>query len=283
MARPVEDTVHLPTLDSDKQTGWENQAFGFHGPIGSGKTTFACSVSEGYPDDFPSQIIAPDAEPIYNCTDVGFLSFDAGSVVGFKRRGIRVKNFDCVEFMTKPDVYKAHFKYPPSPLQTAQHGLNRLLSEGVKWLVVDTVSALDQALISYWFKSMSDEKDPRKVWGMIGNNHAAFSEEVMKLPTGLILLFHSKAVEEAKDDNADAKQETLSTANRGQICPQVSGQSKAMYLKNLNILGAVVSKKKVREIITGGSRRYETKNRFEGVIEDREFPHFRKMLRKVTG
>src|SRR5690606_20064089 len=89
---------------------------------------------------------------------------------------------------------------------------------------------------------MADERDNRKIYNAIGNQHSNFYNFCVKTPTRVIFLFQAKAEVESDDATQAARQETQTSVDKGIIGPHVTGRARGIYKRPLSMLGVVTTK-----------------------------------------
>lgn len=273
------------------------------GKYGAGKTMLAATIS----DDFKSLPIAKHKGPPNQVlNDLFWISFDEGATLGFRERGISVKEFDVHDWMSKKKC--SILTATEKALIELEKAVNHY---GIQWVVVDTVSQFDKGLEQYWVNILRqgknledlnpaevDDKIQIPAYKRMFNSHKMLQENLLNLRVGRIYLTHAKAIGTFKLGNPDeqAKQakarSALQTANAASLAeaglePDVTGKGAGGYLAPARLILFV---KKVRGVGNASSREvwaeptsegYTTKNSFELSIVGKQEPNLKKILEKI--
>jgi hypothetical protein len=246
-----------------------------HGPIGSGKTFLAGTMSQ-YHTSYPEKKWT-------HYKDMLWIPFDSGATDGFQHNNVDI---DCVPV---DDILAGK---EPMPGFDARHGsivsflsaLNKVLyklvqDSGYKTLVVDTVSTLNDDTVTYLDGQTDD------TWTLYRRNLAInkkFSMALRATGVTIIYLCHSTAPnKEATDKNKE-----VLMAGATEFVPDVPGKA-AGHLKrhaSVQIFVTRIVDPKTREstrFIELASKKGEGKNRFEGLLPAKSPPNLRPLIAKI--
>jgi hypothetical protein len=270
-----------------------------YGPFGAGKTTTAATVSENFPKGGLPTKKHSGAKPAHVLSDMFWLSFDKGATDGFRERGIAVPEFSVVRFMGDPKLWKkAGFGKAPNIRQAIEFGLNiatAAVAKGAKWVVVDTLTALDSALESYGRSHMptnnSGDDDTRSMFGAMFYGHKLFHDAVRSLGCGVIYCCHTKDIGDVSKMKPEEKRKliTLVAAGGAELMPALTGKGATVYKGDASLQLAIIAKEipnkggLERFAYTIKQQSYEAKNRFELSLEPVERPDLGAMLKKIKG
>lgn len=249
-----------------------------HGPPGVGKTWFAGTASEFWPE------LVPSAKRI-ELLDMLWFQVDAGATAGFAEQNIVLPKGHVI------DVRGA----------IAQHGLLKGLNGTMdlldqqcqklrpKYVVADTISMLDKFMVDYYEARcpMMDNGEPVPFWTFkqILMLHRRFYSRIMMAGAQVIFLCHSKVQAEIKGSNDFAKNASLGREARSvpggfDIIPEISGQARNLYVGNSNIEGVLKArimpgpgKQLMRFFYPQGSTNHEGKSRFTRSLKREEGPN----------
>jgi hypothetical protein len=148
--------------------------------------------------------------------------------------------------------------------------------KGAKWVVVDSASAINAALVAYYSK----RREGYKIWSAVKEGHEKLFNRISSLGCGSIFVFHPRAV---TSDDADKKRaESVQGAPPIEI--DISGQAKGMYRRNLSTIMLVQrdisAKTPTHWIYPRGKFGFEGKCRFHN-LEDKEPANLRQLLKKI--
>lgn len=197
-----------------------------HGGPGHGKTFFAATASEFWPK------VTPAAKKMA-LSDMLWVAFDAGAVVGFRELGIAIPNVIDVRWLMTPAKKGEEKPYARTILDAINivvAAASEQVSNGdIKWVVVDTVSMLDKALNDYWEKNCpstkSGAKDKFAMYRCIQYSHRLFHEAMQLLDCHVHFLCHTKARIEAAPGEDDQKNRQKAAALPGDndLIPDITG------------------------------------------------------------
>jgi len=275
---------------------WQSLRLVIHGKFGVGKTALAATASEYFPEKWPTER-HKGAEPKYVLKDMFFINVDDKATAGFRERGIAVSQFDLPYFMaTKEDESgfgwgPAGFSRAPTIMQAANFALNVAESMSPRFLVVDTVTALDRSFVHYWNANCpmrGGQKDTQSMYGEVRNWHSEFAEACRNVAPCVIWTCHSTVIAETSRDTpvSAAQKDVLRTAEGGFIAPDITGKGKSGYKAHASLQLAVLAKRTPqglqRYVSPIWTKDHETKNRWELSLGDTEEPYLRKMFQKIT-
>jgi hypothetical protein len=241
-----------------------------HGPIGAGKTTCALSA----------------------CADKSkmlWISADNGATDPFATRGIEVPEFQIIEFMSNPDLWRrAGFNKAPDIVQTmsfaSKYAANRVQAGITRWVVVDTPSTLTVYTVNYWDQRFPD--DGFKMWRHNLKTFQRFHETLKFSGAGIIYCLHSRPV-----DNSDAAKrkdnEIRLVADGGRFKIDMPGQAADLYKREASFQFYIKVEKEPGRKSTRKRVAYlacddgETKNRFEDCLPDKMEPDISLAFKRI--
>jgi hypothetical protein len=199
------------------------QQIGIIGPPGSGKTTAALSISDIFSGDIPAKKHTVLSDTFFISADKG--GFDTVRAYGYSAPGVDLSNIDPAVTDVSTELRKA--------LDTAIYGTQH---KGIKNIVVDTVSAIDNMLLVYAQRNF----DKYAMWNFILSAHTSLMHKLASTDATVVLIFHGKVIagdqlnQEGKDKLATRKKATMAEAVDTEI--EVSGQARGFYRKHLSLL-----------------------------------------------
>ena len=269
---PVDMSSHFRTSDEAELEG----AVIVHGTPGAGKTFFAASASEFFPDDMNDL----GQGKIRDLEDMLWISVDDGATAGFKAAKIRVRELDLRALMGEKGV------------PTALDMVRKLVStQKFKYVVLDTISQLDKYLGGYYAQIHADNPNTFSLYRDILARHRRLHQDLSLLEGQKIYLAHSKALMEASQATADQKNRAKAAAMAGADAIQVdiTGQARNLYLASASLvvyLAATVApgtgKREIKRIAYPyGGAGFEGKTRHQHILEYQEEPHLRHIFEKI--
>lgn len=267
MAQLVESKT-LPTVP---------KLVGLIGPPGQGKTTCAVSVSEGYAKG--------------DCSDTLLIAFDLDATVGLQARGINVPVFN---FAGIDDFTVLQKEIEDACKQIAV----RVKAGQTKNVIIDTVSQFDKVLLGYFQPTARDNFD---LYGSVGRWHQwLLLRQLLPLALSgarLIVTFQPRH-KFILGENEKAKKEKELQSSRNKAAGidaevdkllGVSGNVACeLYRAQISLLAAVAKTRKPGGydywLYTDGSPLgFESKNRFQELLEPREPADLLAVYRKIEG
>lgn len=263
-----------------------------HGKMAAGKTFFAASASEFWPEKLP-------AKPAIELSDMLWLQADRGACDGFRHNGLDVPIFDFVEFMSNEDIWRAavdirgqRYAQQPTIIQAMEYAtglVRRRYREGLtKWVVIDTLTTVDTHMIAHHQEITQGHQNKYEAYGRNLTAHRLFHTRMCATGCNIILLCHSKSAGDEKLESEQKKALTVQVSGDASFFPDLTGQAPKIY-KHDDTLQLVVkasvepkTKKLVRRVLVGhDTEGGEVKNRFEGLLDDVEEFNLRNILIKA--
>lgn len=250
------------------------------GPQDAGKTVLAASVSAKFPEVLPAK------EPV-SLDDIAWIGADKHSLQGLRMLGINVPyavdmNGLLSEGGAAKDVQEA--------LNLSMGAIREfVLKGGCKYVVIDTISAIDTLFCDFANKTATGPA----AYGLVAKLHQQLAG-IIRLPAHTIFLSHQKAV---IAQAADGKRETEEAKKNYQEQEGIEDGDldMAFYFKGLKTLyqahasimwelrndyqGVGNSAKKVRILYTD-RRGARTKNKYAHLTKAQEEPNLRKVFTK---
>jgi hypothetical protein len=251
-----------------------------HGAPGVGKTWLLLSFSKYWNDGGPAKL-----------NDILHIAFDSDAGVGARANGILVPTIDVRKLMTPPKAGEArpYAKNILEALQFISKSIRNAIASGVETIIVDTVSMLDKDLTGYWDMNCpttkSGAKDTRAMWTLLFNTHKRFHADLRFVNANLLIACHSKAVIESDTKEGADQALKMKAAGLPEIVPDLTGKSVNLYQGDASAIFYMTKKrtpsgfKRTLHTMTAGEAL--VKNRWEGLLEDEEEPHLRRIYDKV--
>lgn len=215
-----------------------------HGPTGVGKTFFAATASQFWPDELP-------AKKRTTLDDVLWCQIDAGATAGFEEQKIIVPHvLDFRGAISKYGLLKGVL----GMLDVMDRQVESLAP---KFLIVDTVSRLDKDVTAYYeSRTPVDDRTGKedKWWAfkqilvMHKRIHGRFAGSGLKI----IFLCHSKAQGEATTTAQVNQREAKAVPGGFDIVPEITGQARTLYVGDSSIEGVLKAR-----LVPGKERRFE--------------------------
>jgi hypothetical protein len=245
---------------------------GIVGPPGQGKTTATISLSEYAPATLPAK------ERIV-LKDMFYVVADKGGMDTIKAFGLDAPKLD----ISSTDPIKDNLPAILDKVVTAAEAAVKV--GGVKYVVVDTVSAID-SLISVYAKAHFDKYG---IFDFILAEHTKLLHRLSSLPATTCFLFHGKVI--AGDAlNADGKEKLDRTkkATMGSVADveiEITGQSRGLYRKHISLLLPIFKTqidKRTAEynFYPRGAFSFEGKTRF-WMLDDKEPANLKQLIEKI--
>ena len=283
-------------LQSSDEQSIKNIQIILHGQPGSGKTTTAVSASSYFPDKLPDKKCS---KITHKLEDMLFLAYDKGATIGLKERGISVQQFDVRSFRGDERQWIREFDTRPTIFEASEFGLKVLMDEirgntKIQWVVVDTISALDRDLVTYYLEnaplSKKGEPDTRGAYGLVLCAHKLFHDAVLSLGCGIVYCCHSMTAGTELSPAQEAVKMTITMPGSPDILPAITGKGALAY-KGDSTLELFIH----AQPIPGGKGKLqrwaypvlhpehsaEAKNRMELSLEGKEEPHLGKIIKKL--
>ena len=222
-----------------------------YGPPGAGKTFSSLTLSDAVPADFGAKgkpVLGRN--PAVTLSDMLWLSFDSGATEGMKQQGLRVNE---IKLSQEGDKLLAALKEAPALAKG-------LVDKGVKTVVIDTVTALDEMLVTYWRNKGLEKWD---LFGAVKVGHYKFAMDVKSLKANVLFLCHAKALMEPADAT---QQNKITAAGFAKIVPDITGGALNHYRRDSSfILPCTVGKENNEDgrwFYTASNKGYEAKSRY---------------------
>lgn len=246
-----------------------------HGPPCSGKTRFAATASEHFPEKTGEKWVA--------LSDVLFLTFDQGALDGLKVEKLDVAFVDARAMVAEMGAVKATFE----ALQLVDGYLQE--HPEVRFIVIDTISEMAEL----WGEGIGRTTDDKwAIFRLLGETHTRFHAMVNKIctPRGVVPIYlsHSKARTQGSDtteaQKKSAQAERLPGGN--DIGLDVDGQGRGTYTRNASLLFAVrckqlAGKEPIYEVLPRGGDGFEGKDRLARILQSSEPSNLRRILQKI--
>jgi hypothetical protein len=248
-----------------------------HAPPKNGKTFFAASASEAYPDE-----LDPEAPAVLE--DMLWFSVDAGACAGFEEAGLECPNVINVNELIA-DL---------GPIAGVEAALKlakqvKTSNPKIRYNVVDTVSQLDRYWTAHFGALRAGEENTYALFRDIFNAHKLFHSNVLRLGLRNIWLCHSKAVAEGNTIQAKNSQRAQKVPGIDAIQPDITGQARTVYIGNasleLVILAKISPKDRLKmrwTVYPYGGHGFEGSNRYHQSLELEEEANLRKILAKTA-
>lgn len=283
------------------------------GGLGVGKTFCGATASQYFPDVLPSPetVKSADFEPI-ELKDMLHVACDVGAVDGFAAKGLRCPAIDLVDLLTPPrdGEEKIHAQDILQAISWIVETCKVAATEGTDYIIVDTVSMLDRFIVNYWKddenipktwnrKLQAEIPDTQAMWGCVADTHFRLWQSLVFLPVKqVIFLCHARtnetelSVVEGRGKagaRQTAKAAASNAAGENTIIPRISGSAREVYTANVSLQLAMTAEQKLGT--TQYTRRlhpyyaeggYQTKNRYQGTLEETEAANLKKLFDKIA-
>lgn len=247
-----------------------------HGPPASGKTRFAATVSEQFPEK--------TGEKWVDLTDIVWLSIDQGALDGLSVEKLNIPFVPVRELMAAAGAVQGSMD--------ALLLLESILSErpDVKFVVVDTLSELSERWMEVFTRASGD--DTRSAYRQLGDTHTRWKARLDSICDArgvrVIFLAHSKA--RVLDDKATEGQKKAAQAERvgnDEIGLDIDGNGRHLYTRNASLVFAVKCKTSPKgenkySVHCRGGDGFLTKDRLARLLNPEEPPDMRAIFKKIT-
>lgn len=258
-----------------------------YGNRGVGKTFMAASASKYW-----SQSGARELK------DMLWISTDAAATAGFASQGIRVPEVRLIDLIRDAKKWKAAgFQKSPSITEAASwtvgYAAERVAKGQTEWVVVDTLSTLDEEAILHHKKRCGVSAAAR-----LASNASQGERTNFFLPYDMNLEFHSKFRLALRMSGAkvlllchtrEARPTELArfafNVAGGVLVPALTGNAPEIYIRNVSlelyIQKRVDPKGEVKRVAWTTSRSAETKNRWADLLDEQEPADMGVILSKI--
>ena len=280
------------------------------GEDGVGKTVCGLSISSQYPKEIPATKHTKITDCFWCCADLNALT-------SARKCGIEVESsFDIPAFLADKEQWKANGVIPgPKGRPYYSDAVRVFLNKISAWLKVhpggnvgiDTLSSLSSGLFSEYAEdgaeggdtcrfSLRMPKDMRKIYGALLGSMQLLADYLMAMDFGiLLLLIHTKALVDM-DEGEVAKANIRNQRKAGKaledakIIPDAAGNG-IKYFKHHVLLQLPIKatrapggKVRTRVFFTNpaAAESMEVKNKFEGVLADKEPANWLKLIAKIN-
>lgn len=242
------------------------------GPPGGGKTTATVTASEHFGGGFP-------AKERTILKDMFYVVADKGGFETIKAFGYNAPHLDISQ--TDPTVDEV-----PNILKRAWEAAKIGVEEkGVKTVVVDTISAIDNLLVVYAKRNY----EKYGVWDCVLREHTRLLHKLSALDARIILVAHGKLI---TGDNLAAEQKAgvqqQKRATMGEVSDieiEVSGQARGLYRKHNSLIlpcmkDPLEKKKAVYNFYPSGKLSMEAKKRY-WMLDNQEPANIKQLIEKI--
>ena len=284
------------------------------GEDGVGKTVCGLSISKQYPVTIPAPKPVTITDTFWGCADLHALT-------SARKCGLNVAEyFDIPTFLANKEAWKA--EKVTAETDGAFVGKCRyteavrvMLNKMAAWLKVhpggnlglDTLSSISAGLFSEYAREAAYEtgqhfslrmpENMRNVYGQLLSAMELLSDYLMSMDFGiLILLLHTRALVDMVDRDVKQQKAIRDTRKAGKaledatIIPDASGNGIKFFKHHIimqlpiKATRAPGARTRARYFLTNpaNSESMECKNKFEGVLSDREPAHWLKVLAKIN-
>ena len=288
--KPAEKAVVIPPVSPlaalrDAKVGLQSGInITIHGPPGHGKTRCAAMASKGW----------GTKEKVLD--DQLWIMFDHHGLAGLVAEGYTIPYVIDVPLLIK----EGKNGRPLNALQALAIVYTTMYAAiaaypGIRIVIGDTISALDDMLVKYWDENCPETKGGKRntmeMWTCLRNSHTQFFDVLTSVDKYIIFLAHPKTVDEEHANAIQlAKIQSVSTPGKANLIPQITGQSLGLYTKHtslemslLAIPGAGLSKTSTRKLFSHANAGYRGKNRFQGIIPDEMDADLGKVIELIEG
>ena len=188
-----------------------------YSPVGVGKTSFAATASADAPEWLTNVIQAPPkGVATVTLRDIGWLGYDRGALAGFARMGLDVEHYHDLSGVA-----------PSAVLKESLEVLDHFRKLGLPYLVVDTLSALNNAFALH--RAPMEAVDKRAYFAAILKDNMQFYGGLRQVNAEIQLLCHIKQA--YADENNKVPRSLLGVPDYG---PAVTGQAGDKYKGDSN-------------------------------------------------
>ena len=268
------------------------------GPSLAGKTFAAATISEYWPKRFP-----PSKKVMLR--DTLHVSHDAAATAGLYANKIRfpyvISTMSLIGADRKSGRPKCNDILEASEMIT--DGIREICEKDpdISNVIHDTMSSLDRFFVAFWSHDDNaptdnrDERDTRAMYGAIFHTHLQYHTACLMLPVDVtsLFLFHGRIIGEASDGGKGKTKEQKKKENIVRlrhdvsIVPQVTGQGLDPYTNHASVEFACLpteggkGKAVERWLYTVPTKDYRAKNRFEGILQDKEPVDLRDIINRI--
>jgi len=225
-----------------------------YGPPGHGKTFSCVTASERCPADF-THLLGKDGRNRAPTAldDMLWIAFDSGAIDGFNQQKLSVPMMDL-----------SHVgENLMTGLNDVIDAIKKLVAAGgLRTIVIDTISALDEIALVYW-RNKGFEK-----WDLYGNlriTHMRFAMALKAIRANILFLAHAKAAMEPDDKNK-VGQNKIAAAGLPPIYPAITGDSLNHYRRDASFILPLIRAREGgvdgRWFYTTQAKGFEAKTRF---------------------
>lgn len=240
-----------------------------HAPGGFGKTRAAATASKYFVTQDP-------VTKMVHLGDVLWLQFDVDGLSSLHSVGLDPDYHDFSDQPIDAPLYLAKV------LQQLKDIAKAPTTAGYYCVVVDTLTTLSRYLETYY---LAKEKDARLAYGRAGNDFRNFLLHLRAIPLRQVWLMHTKAFVEAVSTDAESeknKQNTLLPGDYRLKLGLTYALADTVRTMSSLIVGVDVDDRTgKRSLITKSDGLYETKNRYDGIIKDREAVNLRDIFERI--
>lgn len=211
------------TVESSAALNKAAYRFTFHGPPKAGKSLLAATASEHF-----NGVFETDKGPT-ELPDMFWWAYDAGALRSLERFGLVVPQAINFATVSGADIFAAHREAMKLVYESIEKGLT-------KWLVCDTVSALDSKWKTYFRDKTTESASKFALYDAMLAAHNKYFEMLNTLPCHIIFLSHSKA--QLHDDEGMQKKNKASSMG-GDIKLAVTGQAADEYRRHADLIASV--------------------------------------------
>lgn len=277
----------------------EPEIVGIHGPIGSGKTFAAATLSQFWPGNIIERTKSSGGKKIV-LEDVLWGVIDSNATAGFTVMGVEpgcIYNFQKIRgseaewkkygFNRRPSILETAMRFTILARERAQKGQTRIV-------IVDTASGLDGAFVIH--STDTAMNDPK----LAGNKYARWDlnlsantkfHDALKFSGVQVICYcmHSRPVDE-ESDAAKKKNLMVLVAGGAKFAPAITGQSAAVYKRDMTqeffckvtrVPGKKGNEAKKYSILTDVCEEGETKSRYGNIVPVEIDPNLRAFYKLV--
>ena len=278
------------------------------GEDGVGKTVCGLSISKQYPAEIPATKRVTITDTFHVCADLHALT-------SARKCGIDIESyFDIPEFLADREQWKAeHIVVGDTGKPFYSDAIRVALNKIAAWLkvhphgniILDTLSTMSSGLFSEYAEEATKTSgrfglrmpaDMRRIYGNLLGSMQLMADYLMAMDFGiLLLLIHTKALVDMADD-ATAQMNAKNTRKAGKaledakIIPDAAGNGIKFFKHHvvlqfpIKATRAPQAKVRTRSFLTNpaAAESMEVKNKFEGMLADKEPANWLKILAKIN-
>lgn len=265
-------TALWTSLEASADFSLDVTRLGIVGPPGQGKTTATISLSEFAPATLPA------SERII-LKDMFYVVADKGGMDTLKAFGLDAAKID----ISATDPFEDNLSTVLDKVAMAAEAAVKI--GGVKHVVVDTVSAIDNLLLVYAKANF----DKYGIFDYILAEHTKLLHRLTALPATTCFLFHGKVIAgDALNSDGREKLERSKKATMGSVADveiEVTGQSRALYRKHVSailpIFKTQIDKRTAEyNFYPRGAFSFEGKSRF-WMLDEKEPANLKRLIEKI--